>query len=224
MAVDDYAEEDLFKKGAIVEVSSEDSGLRGSWYTATILRSISRKSNKIFIEYHNLTADDEGKKPLREFVKCVLVRPIPPRESNRKFQLSEEVDAYHNDGWWEGVVTEVLADSRYAVFFRCSREQIDFGESELRLHREWVHGDWVPPLEQPPAKNGARADQRKMNGKEKDQRRSNGRAGACPQYLDAHVTDAEDHAHAPSVVLLLLCPVKCIHRRGRAEAWEGRCN
>ncbi|THG08764.1 hypothetical protein TEA_020771 [Camellia sinensis var. sinensis] len=62
----------------------------------------------------------------------------------------EEVDAFHNDGWWEGIVTAILQDSRYSVFFRSSREQIDFPDSDLRLHREWVHGIWVPPLEQQP--------------------------------------------------------------------------
>lgn len=137
------------KKGAEVEVSSDDEGLRGSWYTATVLRSLSRKSNKIFLEYHNLMAKDgKDSKPLREFVDAILVRPRPPRELNRRFKLSEEVDAFHNDGWWEGIVTAVLDDSMYSVFFRCSREQIDFHQCALRLHREWVHGDWVPPLEE----------------------------------------------------------------------------
>ncbi|GMH30809.1 hypothetical protein Nepgr_032652 [Nepenthes gracilis] len=187
---DDY--EDLCKRGAVVEVSSDDEGLRGSWYTATVLRAFSRRSNKVFVEYHSLMVDDEGSKPLREFINAVLIRPIPPREEARKFLLSEEVDAYHNDGWWEGVVTKVLEGSRYAVFFRCSREQIEFAESELRLHREWVQGDWVPPLEQKPSGNRAVAQveslyalqeygrnlsviglicQRKMNGKERTKKK-----------------------------------------------------
>lgn len=144
---------EVFKKGTIVEVSSEDEGLRGSWYTATVLRSISNKSTdnyKMLVEYHNLMADDNPNKPLREFVDAILVRPIPPRDPpSRKYRLMEDVDAFHNDGWWEGVVTKVLESSsegsrRYAVFFRCSREQIEFDPSDLRVHREWVLGDvWV---------------------------------------------------------------------------------
>ncbi|KAL3502780.1 hypothetical protein ACH5RR_037229 [Cinchona calisaya] len=30
---------------------------------------------------------------------------------------------------------------------RNSKEQLDFRPSELRLHREWVHGSWALPLE-----------------------------------------------------------------------------
>ncbi|KAI7992866.1 Protein AGENET DOMAIN (AGD)-CONTAINING P1 [Camellia lanceoleosa] len=144
------SEEEWLKKGAEVEVSFEDEGFRGSWYTATVLRTVSKKNNKIFVEFHSLMADDRGSKPLREFVNVILVRPVPPRELTRTFKLSEEVDAFHNDGWWEGIVTAILQDSRYSVFFRSSREQIDFPDSDLRLHREWVHGIWVPPLEQQP--------------------------------------------------------------------------
>ncbi|XP_057517278.1 protein AGENET DOMAIN (AGD)-CONTAINING P1-like [Amaranthus tricolor] len=145
--------EETFKKGTIVEVSSEDEGLRGSWYTATVIRSLSRKTYKILVEYHNLFADDAGSKPLRESVDAILVRPIPPREPHRVFSLMDDVDAFHHDGWWEGVVTKVfvLEPSKnycYSVFFRCSREQIDFCPQDLRLHREWVRGNlWVPPLE-----------------------------------------------------------------------------
>lgn len=32
-------------------------------------------------------------------------------------------------------------------FFRGTREQIVFGEEDLRLHREWENGEWQPPLE-----------------------------------------------------------------------------
>ncbi|KAL6958740.1 E2 ubiquitin-conjugating enzyme [Sarracenia purpurea var. burkii] len=90
-------EDDCFKKGAEVEVSFEDEGFRGSWYTATVIRTVSKKNNKIFVEFHNLKADDRGRKPLREFVNIILVRPVPPREPRRSFKLSEEVDAFHND-------------------------------------------------------------------------------------------------------------------------------
>lgn len=140
-------EDDPFKKGGQVEVSLEDDGFRGSWYTATIIRSISKKTQKIYLEFHTLTSGDSSTKPLREAVNPILVRPIPPREARRRFDVSEDVDAFHNDGWWEGIVIAVLEGGRYSVFFRSSREQIEFEESQLRLHREWVYGKWVPPLE-----------------------------------------------------------------------------
>jgi hypothetical protein len=45
-------------------------------------------------------------------------------------------------------VTEELAGGRLGVFFRASREHIGFQKEDLRLHRDWVHGKWVPPFEQ----------------------------------------------------------------------------
>ncbi|KAG9157187.1 hypothetical protein Leryth_004871 [Lithospermum erythrorhizon] len=106
-----------FNKGSIVEVCLEDEGFRGSWYTATVLRSVSRRSNKVLLEFHTLMSDSKPtSKPLRQFVDVILVRPVPPRESNRGFFVDEEVDAFHNDGWWEGVVTDA-----YQVGVRESR-------------------------------------------------------------------------------------------------------
>ncbi|KAF6168795.1 hypothetical protein GIB67_012193 [Kingdonia uniflora] len=136
-----------FIKRSEVEVSSE-KGLKGSWYTATVLRGVSKKK-KIFLEYKNLLTD-RSCKPLREFVDVINVRPVPPRDVGRvRYEISDEVDAFHDDGWWEGIVTEVLGSSRYSLYFRRSKEEIEFGAANLRLHREWVDGNWVPPLEEP---------------------------------------------------------------------------
>ncbi|KAF8401282.1 hypothetical protein HHK36_012215 [Tetracentron sinense] len=136
-----------FSRGAEVEVSSDEEGFRGAWFAATVIRSASKKK-KLLVEYQSLMADEKGSKPLREFIDAVHVRPRPPRELDPSFKKSEEVDAFCNDGWWEGIIINVLENSRFSVFFRGSREQIEFGISELRLHREWVDGSWVPPLEE----------------------------------------------------------------------------
>ncbi|KAK3012265.1 hypothetical protein RJ639_012176 [Escallonia herrerae] len=133
-----------FPKGTEVEISSNEEGFRGSWYAGTVIRPPKPK-NKVLVQYRTLTA---GSRPLREVFDVVQLRPPPPRERRRSFEFSEEVDAYNRDGWWEGVVTRVLAGGRYAVYFRATREEMEFGESELRLHREWVKGSWVPPLEE----------------------------------------------------------------------------
>ncbi|KAI3687287.1 hypothetical protein L1987_80981 [Smallanthus sonchifolius] len=141
----------VFKSGAEVEISSNDNGFRGAWYAGTIIKSKNTKTNQqlIQVEYKTLMSDESGTKPLRETLNVVQLRPLPPREKrDRDFKFSEEVDAYYNDGWWEGVITGVLPGNRYSVFFRATREQLEFSGSELRLHREWFYGKWVPPLEQ----------------------------------------------------------------------------
>ncbi|KAL2521094.1 Uncharacterized protein Fot_25017 [Forsythia ovata] len=47
---------DPFKKGTQVEVSLDDDGFQGSWYTATVVRPISKKTHKIHLEFHTLTS------------------------------------------------------------------------------------------------------------------------------------------------------------------------
>ncbi|CAI9289214.1 unnamed protein product [Lactuca saligna] len=140
-----------FKKGAEVEISSNDNGFRGAWYSGTVIKSKNKSNNNhsILVEYKTLMADESGTKPLRETLDVVQLRPLPPREKrDRNYKFSDEVDAYYNDGWWEGVITAVLPGNRYSVFFRATREQLEFNRSELRLHREWVDGKWVPPVEE----------------------------------------------------------------------------
>ncbi|KAF5198248.1 hypothetical protein FRX31_012162 [Thalictrum thalictroides] len=154
-------EETQFSKGMEVEICSDDIGLRGAWFTATVLRSNpkrklplrrrgyqSNEREKIYVEYHTLLANEKGTKRLREYVDVINLRPIPPREVDRSFESSDEVDAYYNDGWWEGVVIRVLENCRYLVYFRSGKEEIEFGQSELRIHREWVKGSWMPPMEE----------------------------------------------------------------------------
>ncbi|KAL3827750.1 hypothetical protein ACJIZ3_016552 [Penstemon smallii] len=146
---------DPFKKGTQVEVSLEEEGFRGSWFSATVISQFPNRYNpnksRLLLEFHNLTTSSSDDTPLQQTVDIILVRPTPPRESRRHFNVGEDVDAFHDDGWWEGNVTAVLnidgGGRRYSVYFRCSREQIDFSESQLRLHREWVYGIWIPPLE-----------------------------------------------------------------------------
>ncbi|XP_057976057.1 protein AGENET DOMAIN (AGD)-CONTAINING P1-like [Malania oleifera] len=136
-----------FKKGAEVEISSDDEAFRGSWYVGVVIRAMSKKNSTIIVVCKSLMADEEGLEPLRELVDLVQLRPPPPLELGRGFKFSEEVDVFHNDGLWEGVVTEVLDGGRCSIFFRGSREQMDFTATDLRLHREWVTGKWVLPLE-----------------------------------------------------------------------------
>jgi hypothetical protein len=134
-----------FKPGSKVEIMSEEEGFRGSFYTGTVVKAT--RTSKFVVEYDKLFEDEEGTKPLQETVNEFQIRPIAPREKKREFKFSEEVDAFHNDGWWEGVITEVNEDGKFAVFFRSTKEQIEFGEEDLRLHREWVNGAWKPTLE-----------------------------------------------------------------------------
>lgn len=142
------------KPGATVEISSDEIGFRGSWYLGKVITTPSshKDSVKCQVEYTTLFFDKEGTKPLKEVVDMSQLRPPAPpmseREKKKDIAVGEEVDAFYNDGWWEGDVTEVLDDGKFSVFFRSSKEQIRFRKDELRFHREWLDGAWKPPLEE----------------------------------------------------------------------------
>ncbi|CAH2038490.1 unnamed protein product [Thlaspi arvense] len=141
--------------GSAVEISSDETEFRGSWYPGRVVTAPSPSginSFKCQVEYTTLFFDKEGKKPLKEVVEMAQLRPPAPpmseREKKRNIAVGVEVDAYYNDGWWEGTVTEVLDDGKFSVYFRGTREQIRFRKDEIRFHREWVFGVWNPPLEE----------------------------------------------------------------------------
>lgn len=152
----DSPEYACFRQGFKVEVCFDELDFRGSWHTGTILENPTRRSRKIFVEFDELTEDDDPNKLLRERVDFLLVRPICPRDPNNhsSYKVDDDVDAFHRAGWWEGVVTRIHSRSgsnRYTVFFRSSRELITFSASQLRFHREWVRGKWIPSLPEPPS-------------------------------------------------------------------------
>ncbi|KAL0732537.1 hypothetical protein Bca4012_008746 [Brassica carinata] len=144
----------FLKPGAAVEISSDESGFRGSWYLGKVVTVPDKDSSstECEVEYTALFFDKEGRKRLREVVDASQLRPPAPavseREKRREVAVGEEVDAFYSDGWWEGTVTEVLGDGRLSVYFRASKEQIRFRRDELRLHREWVNGAWRPAIEE----------------------------------------------------------------------------
>ena len=130
-----------FRNGTMVEVSSDEEGYKGSWFTATVLGSTG--IDKYMVEYHNLTMDD-GIQPFREEAHARHIRPFPPKVSGIvHFKELQEVDAWYNDGWWEGVISKVINFSEYIVYFSSTNEELRFEHSKLRPHQHWINGTWL---------------------------------------------------------------------------------
>lgn len=132
-----------------MEVTSPVHAMRGSLFPAKIVAASADRTkftvvfNKVKTKiYRKVT----GHKALREDVHVALLRPLPPREKDYAFKFSDAVDAFFAGGWWEGVITKVLDDGRFEVFFRFLKQKFEFEADELRLHREWVKDSWVPPV------------------------------------------------------------------------------
>lgn len=136
----------FLEPGSTVEVSPDESGFHGSFYLATVISRCPPGS--YLVEYKTLLSDSsEGSEPLREVVSFAELRPPPPPETKWDFRVGDEVEAYHNDGWWEGVVNKGLGNGKFAVFFGASEEQIVFTRKDLRRHLNWVNETWVSPIE-----------------------------------------------------------------------------
>lgn len=131
---------DMFCKGTLVEVSSDEEGFEGAWFAATVVEP--KGKNKFLVEYMNLRTDDDSEF-LREEIDILHIRPYPPEHACDQFNLLQEVDALYNDGWWVGVISKVLSNSRYVVYFRNSNEELELPHSEIRLHQDWINGKWV---------------------------------------------------------------------------------
>lgn len=71
------------------------------------------------------------------------IRPTPPRYVDKNYELLEKVDTSYGFGWRAGVITKVLPEGRYNVFFKHGNEDKEFSHSELRPHLEWTDGKWI---------------------------------------------------------------------------------
>ncbi|KAJ0986657.1 hypothetical protein J5N97_005013 [Dioscorea zingiberensis] len=134
-----------FRTGDKVEVSIDEEGFHGSWYEARVARFMPKLA-RYTIDYETIVVDTEECRPLRETVPASNVRPRPPHLGAAWYAIHQLVDAYHNEGWWTGVVSEVRSGEKYVnVFFPSSGETIAFRTSEVRAHLEWINDRWVVP-------------------------------------------------------------------------------
>ncbi|XP_020236370.1 DUF724 domain-containing protein 6 [Cajanus cajan] len=129
-----------FLGGDKVEVCSNEDGFLGSYYAATVL---SRLDNGLYVvRYDTLLQDDESQ-PLSETLFPKELRPAPPPLPAKDFSLYQRVDAFDNDGWWLGQITGRCDHSKYYVYFVTTNEEIAYPASRIRVHQEWLNGEWV---------------------------------------------------------------------------------
>ncbi|XP_024927971.3 protein AGENET DOMAIN (AGD)-CONTAINING P1-like [Ziziphus jujuba] len=128
-------------KGADVEVRSDEDGLQGAWFAATVVKTLGK--DKFLIEHKNIMSNDK-KELLTEEVDSQHVRPNPPEcVAVDAFSLNEKVDAMYRDAWWEGEIIKVLRGGKYRVHFEGTGDRMTFEHSLLRQHQDWTDGKWV---------------------------------------------------------------------------------
>ncbi|XP_062183374.1 uncharacterized protein LOC133887434 isoform X2 [Phragmites australis] len=139
--------------GAEVEVRVDDDGFHGSWFEAKVVDFAPargpRYPARYTVTYSHLLADDGGG-TLAELFAPTHIRPRPPpaedSSSPPRFLLHDIVEAFHNDGWWSGIVVAAPNDpaASVTVAFPITREVITFPPHFARPRRDYVYGEWVP--------------------------------------------------------------------------------
>ncbi|KAF3792538.1 hypothetical protein EJ110_NYTH08438 [Nymphaea thermarum] len=152
-----------FSTGCQIEVLSQDSGIRGCWFRAVILK---RHGEKVKVQYQDLLdADETGK--LEEWVLLsraatvndlgtrvcgrTTVRPCPPTKCRltKGFDVGTIVDARWHDGWWEGIVVFRETEDKVLVYFPGERKTEVFETNSLRHSQEWFSNKWSFLKERP---------------------------------------------------------------------------
>nr|KJB78694.1 hypothetical protein B456_013G012900 [Gossypium raimondii] len=130
--------------GSKVEVNHEDDVCPRAWYTAIIMeRATSTNDKRYVVQFTDLYQDKNSGTKLSKEYNGVDILPLPPPQPPRKFKVGDIVEAYFDDGWYEGKIDQVLDDDKY--IFRMSSMFLLFGVKQLRLRRTWL---WVPPLDE----------------------------------------------------------------------------
>ncbi|KAL2483426.1 Plant Tudor-like protein [Forsythia ovata] len=129
-----------FKRRDRVEIASNEEGFVGSYYEAMVVTELLRE--EYIVQYITLLKDNMSE-PLREVVFAAEVRPNPPDISVTGFKLYDLVDAFDNDGWWVRKITGKVGN-KYFVYFECSsKDEFAYDFERLRVHQDWVNGNWV---------------------------------------------------------------------------------
>jgi len=130
-----------FRPGDKVEVCSNEEGFFGSYYRATVVSALD--TGLYVVRYDTLLEDDESQ-PLTATVFPKELRPKPPRiAASSSFALYQRVDAFDNDGWWAGEITGKVDDDHYYVYFTTTHEEILYPASAIRVHQDWINGQWI---------------------------------------------------------------------------------
>uniref|UniRef100_A0A1J3JN20 BAH domain-containing protein n=1 Tax=Noccaea caerulescens TaxID=107243 RepID=A0A1J3JN20_NOCCA len=148
------------KKGSIVEVLSQDSGIRGCWFKALIIK---KHKDKVKVQYQDINdAVDESKK-LEEWILTSqvaasdhlglripgrnIVRPVlePIKENDAwAVGVGMPVDVWWCDGWWEGIVAQKVSEEKFEVYLPGEKKMSAFHRSDLRRSLDWSADEWVP--------------------------------------------------------------------------------
>ncbi|KAH6771397.1 hypothetical protein C2S52_016200 [Perilla frutescens var. hirtella] len=144
--------------GSQVEVLSQDSGIRGCWFRASIIK---KHKDKVKVQYKDVKDAVDDSKNLEEWILAsrlarpdvfgirlsgrTIVRPNPSSERGAvsgAVNVGTVVDAWCHDGWWEAIVLKNESKDRVTVYFPEEKQEHTFSAGDLRQSKEWFDNGW----------------------------------------------------------------------------------
>ncbi|KAH7544971.1 protein AGENET DOMAIN (AGD)-CONTAINING P1 [Ziziphus jujuba] len=131
----------------VVEICKKEEGSQEIYYQlGSILDAISNGNSNgqqyCKVEYRVRNADNTTSM-VTEVVAASDIRPQPEPPATAEFSVSQKVNVYKNGGWRVGNVTAKVDQLNYIVRFLGSGNEEMFLRHSLRLHQDWVNGNWI---------------------------------------------------------------------------------
>uniref|UniRef100_A0A2P2JQZ8 BAH domain-containing protein n=3 Tax=Rhizophora mucronata TaxID=61149 RepID=A0A2P2JQZ8_RHIMU len=157
------------KVGTEVEVLSQDSGIKGCWFRASIIKV---HKDKVKVRYHDIKDAADEADNLEEWILASriadpdllgirvfgrnIVRPcslLNKGSVSEVIDVGTAVDVWWHDAWWEGIVIQKESGDRVHVYFPGEKQESIFCCSDLRPSQEYLANQWLPIKDRPDVAN-----------------------------------------------------------------------
>ncbi|KAF8047091.1 hypothetical protein N665_3208s0001, partial [Sinapis alba] len=128
---------------SLLIVSSDEEGLKGSWFRAVLEDALPQSGTKKLNV--SLLAGDGS--TTRKATYRRFIRPVPPENlfTAAEFEEGCVVEASQRGGWWTGVVVKKINHEKVWVYFDSPPDLFQITTGQLRQHFDWIGQEWVRP-------------------------------------------------------------------------------
>ena len=124
--------------GSWIEVIGAEKDFLGSFFPGEIVERYWK--THYVVQYDFLFEEEDSNEPLKEILPGCQLRPSPPVGEFDDYEIGDEVDAWHEGGYWSGEITKVMGNGRnkrFEVLFPLTGDRKRYPYYHLRPHLEY---------------------------------------------------------------------------------------